>query len=186
MNKGVTSIQKKDNQNTWGKHKIHGNDQLFMVLLQYTYVTLCTCLKYSSYFQIWITTIPLFDYLVSKCKHLHFQCYSFGNLYKQKSLKSYTSKSVLGCMILLPINTDITANQYNIDYFIPEFEEQEQPIAWYFYLCHITVSVEGHYTVPVISKWESILALCVLTNIITLFILLLYITLSGHLNLMQL
>lgn len=52
MNKGVTGIQKKDNQNTWGKHKIHGNDQLFMVLLQYTYVTLCTCLKYSSYFQI--------------------------------------------------------------------------------------------------------------------------------------
>lgn len=52
MNKGVTGIQKKDNQNTWGKHKIHGNDQLFMVLLQYTYVTLCTRLKYSSYFQI--------------------------------------------------------------------------------------------------------------------------------------
>lgn len=37
MNKGVTGIQKKDNQNTWGKHKIHGNDQLFTVLLQYTY-----------------------------------------------------------------------------------------------------------------------------------------------------
>lgn len=38
MNKGVTGIQKKDNQNTWGKHKIHGNDQLFTVLLQYTYM----------------------------------------------------------------------------------------------------------------------------------------------------
>lgn len=97
MNKGVTGIQKKDNQNTWGKPKIHGIDQLFMVLLQYTYVTLCTCLKYSSYFQILITTIPLFDYLASKCKHLHFQCYPFGNLNKQVTQKLH--KSVLGCMI---------------------------------------------------------------------------------------
>lgn len=104
MNKGVTGIQKKDNQNTWGKHKIHGNDQLFMVLLQYTYETLCTCLKYSSYFQIWITTIPLFNYLVSKCINIYIFSVTHLEIYTNKSHSKVTQVSI-GMY-------DITANQY--------------------------------------------------------------------------
>lgn len=76
--------EKKDNQNnlnTWAKYM-----EMINSLWCYYNITLHTYPKYPYHFYIWITNIPLFDFLT-----VNFRIFSvaqFGNLYKQKSLQS--------------------------------------------------------------------------------------------------